>query len=100
MCGVFPNGTVCLINDSNGRESQFGIFDQETGYQVAGYALEKRTEMINKGAYGCPITADTFTCYGAGINCYVNSAGNVNCKSSSDESRKCSIVSEGSGYCQ
>jgi len=100
VCGVFPNGTVCLINDSNGRESQFGIFDQETGYQVTGYALEKRTEMLNKGAYGCPITSDTFTCYGAGINCYVNSAGNVNCKSSSDESRKCSIVSDGSGYCQ
>ena len=83
VCGVFPSGTVCLTNDSNGRQSEFT--DASNG-NVTGYTLEKKTEMEQAGA-SCTVYSTNVKCYGLDMYCSINSGGRVSCYTSDNYHR-------------
>ena len=94
VCGVFPSGTVCLTNDSNGRQSEWS---SSKPYTLSGYTLQKKTEMESAGA-SCTVKSDNVKCVGSGMSCVVSRYGIVGC-STSDSSHYCSIGNDDDAHC-
>ena len=108
VCGAFSNGTVCMINSTTGRSSDFaGVSTttsnittiqalQATGLQ--GYALTKAEEMLNSGATSCSVSSNYVNCDGSDMNCNVRDNGDAYCLTS-DNSHDCFIYGNGSAVC-
>ena len=103
-CNVFPTGTVCLTNNTNGYYDDFsnvssGTYDSTSisTSGLSGYSLNKAEEMLNKGASSCNVYGDYVDCNRpAGGNCSIGDNGRVYC---SDGSNYCYVDNDGSVHC-
>ena len=85
VCGRFPNGDVCMERASEGRHSDFDVGCQATDGSCTltenGYALQKKNEMIEKGATVCSVYKNYFECSHPDtyITCQILSSGTIAC---------------------
>ena len=88
VCETFPNDTVCLTRDPNGRESDFQDcenYEEYTGSGttcIKGYAKAKADEMLAKGGTKCIIFGEDWemNCYSSDtVYCHMSYTGNVDC---------------------
>ena len=96
VCGVFPNGTVCLVNDTHERRSEYGTRNENNNFIVIGYSEEKRAEMAAAGA-SCSVGSNVVNCGNSGVQCGLDKYGVVYC---SEGGNLCRLTTEGNVVCE
>ena len=96
VCGVFPNGTVCLVNDTHERRSEYGTRNENNNFIVIGYSEEKRAEMAAAGA-SCSVGSNVVNCGNSGVQCGLDKYGVVYC---SEGGNLCRLTTEGNIVCE
>ena len=105
VCSKNSSGTVCLENNSNGRNNEWScdrICDSGDAYgaicEVSGYTNTKKLEFQSNG-FTCSLSCGVMDCTATSGNasCYMDDDGDVSCVNNNN--KRCTISANGSSAC-